>query len=124
MKKFKRSMFTGLLLLASTANAKESITLKMDMFINGELVKPVVLHGELSQQFSAQINNEVMYEITPSIENGKVKLSTVYYTFAEGEFSEQARPVLSVQNNEQATIETGQEGLKLYKLQVTPETKI
>ena len=124
MKNLKRSIFTGLLVLASTANASESITLKLDMFINGDLIKPVVLQGELSQSFSAQIDNEVKYEITPSIENGKVKLSTVYYTYTDGAFSEKARPVLTVNANEPATIEIGQEGLKIYKLQVTPETKI
>lgn len=124
MKTVFKALLVSLLTISSLAYANENVTLKLDMFINNDLVKPIVLKGHMAESFTVQIDGEVKYDIVPTMENGAVKLSTVYYTYTEGTFVEKEKPVLVTALNQAATIEIGAEGVKVYKIQITPQTKI
>jgi hypothetical protein len=124
MKTLFKALSVSLLIMSSLAYANENVTLKLDMFINNDLVKPIVLKGHMAESFTVQIDGEVKYDIVPTMENGAVKLSTVYYTYTEGAFVQKEKPVLVTALNQAATIEIGTEGVKVYKIQITPQTKI
>jgi len=110
--------------MSSLAYANENVTLKLDMFINNELVKPIVLKGHMAESFTVKIDGEVKYDIVPTMEDGAVKLSTIYYTYSEGAFVQKEKPVLVTALNQVATIEIGTEDAKVYKIQITPQLKI
>ncbi|MCP4323326.1 MAG: hypothetical protein GY787_16060 [Alteromonadales bacterium] len=124
MKSLYKVLTVGLLAISSLAYANENVVLKLDMFINNDLVKPVVVKGSMAETFTVQIDNEVKYDIVPTMEDGAVKLSTIYYTYADGAFIQKEKPVLVTAVNKTATIEIGAEGVKVYKIQITPQTKI
>jgi len=124
MKTLLKALSVSLLAMSSLVCANENVTLKLDMFINNDLVKPIVLKGHMAESFTAQIDGEVKYDIVPTMEDGAVKLSTVYYTYTEGAFVEKEQPVLVTALDKAVTIEVGTEGSKVYKIQITPQTKI
>lgn len=124
MKTIYKVLAVALFAASSLTYASENVVLKLDMFINNNLVKPVVLKGHMNEKFTAQINDEVKYDIVPSMENGSIKLSTIYYTYSDGEFIEKEKPVLVTAMDQAATIEIGTEADKVYKIQITPQTQI
>lgn len=124
MKSVYKVLVASTLAMSSMAYANQDVTLKLDMYINDDLVKPITLKGQVADSFTAQIDGEVKYDIVPTIENGAVKLSTIYYTYTDGAFIQKEKPVLVTAVNQSATIEIGTEGVKVYKIQITPQTKI
>jgi hypothetical protein len=124
MKNLYKVLVASTLAMSSMAYANQDVTLKLDMYINDDLVKPITLKGQIADSFVAQIDGEVKYDIVPTIENGEVKLSTIYYTYTDGAFVQKEKPVLVTAANQVATIEIGTEGVKVYKIQITPQTKI
>jgi hypothetical protein len=124
MKDLYKVLVASTLAMSSMAYANQAVTLKLDMYINDDLVKPITLKGQIADSFVAQIDGEVKYDIVPTIENGEVKLSTIYYTYTDGAFVQKEKPVLVTAANQVATIEIGTEGVKVYKIQITPQTKI
>ena len=48
----------------------------------------------MAASFTVQIDGEVKYDIVPTMENGAVKLSIVYYTYTEGAFVQKNNPCL------------------------------
>ena len=124
MKSVYKVLVASTLAMSSMAYADQDVTLKLALYINDDLVKPITLKGQVADSFTAQIDGEVKYDIVPTIENGAVKLSTIYYTYTDGVFIQKEKPVLVTAVNQSATIEIGTEGVKVYKIQITPQTKI
>jgi hypothetical protein len=124
MKTLFKALSVSLLAMSFLAYANEDVILKIDMFINNDLVKPIVLKGHMAENFTVQIDGEVKYDIVPTMEDGAVKLSTVYYTYTEGAFLQREKPVLVTALNKAAIIEIGTDSDKVYKIQILPQTKI
>ncbi len=124
MKTLWKIVVTSLLVMSTTIFASEDVTLKLDMFINDNLAKSVVLEGKMSNQFFAQIDGEVKLDITPTIEKNAIKLSMLYYEHNGVEFVLTQKPVIKTIANQAATVEIGVEGSKVYKIEITPQAKI
>ncbi len=103
---------------------RKNVILKLDMFINDNLTKSIILEGKMSNQFFAQIDGEVKLDITPTIDKDAIKLSMLYYEYDGTEFVLTQKPVIRTYSNQAATIEIGVEDGKVYKIEVTPQTKI
>ncbi len=130
MKTIWKILLISLLVMSLTncarlaTNARNDVSLKLDMFINDILTKSIILEGEMSNQFFAQIDGEVKLDITPTIEKDAIKLSMLYYEHNGVEFVLTQKPVIKTIANQAATIEIGVEDGKVYKIEVTPQTKI
>jgi hypothetical protein len=74
MKTLFKALSVSLLVMSPLAYADENVVLKLDIFINNALVKPILLKGYMAESFTVQIDSEVKYDIVPTLENGAVKL--------------------------------------------------
>lgn len=124
MKHLQKLLVASLLTASTVSMAADDVTLSLNMYINDDLVKPIVLKGQMGQNFTAQIDGEVKYNIIPSMENDSINISTVFYVFRNGKYVIRDHPVLVTPSANAATLEIDTKTSKVYKIQITPEVTL
>lgn len=61
----------------------------------------------------------LMFDVTPTLNDDVVTLTSYLHEYQEGTFSQFAEPVLRVTLEKQAVIEIGTEGKNIYKVEIT-----
>ncbi|WP_440873656.1 hypothetical protein [Thalassotalea sp. PLHSN55] len=106
-------------LAAFTASAAENLELDLNLYLNNELVKSQVIQAETGKMHSVTADKVIKLDITPTLKDNIVTLTSVMHKFENGIFSKFQEPMLMVKLNEPASIEMGTENVQIYKIEVT-----
>ncbi|MBU2114545.1 MAG: hypothetical protein KKE94_12350 [Gammaproteobacteria bacterium] len=107
------------LVAAFSAFANEPLELNVSVYLNNELVAADVMQGKSGQLQSITAKDVLMFDVTPTLNDEVVTLTSSLHKFEDGSFSKFAEPVLRVALDKQAVIEIGTEGKNIYKVEVT-----
>ena len=107
------------LVAAFSAFANEPLELNVSVYLNNELVAADVMQGKSGQLQSITAKDVLMFDVTPTLNDDVVTLTSSLHKFEDGSFSKFAEPVLRVALEKQAVIEIGTDGKNIYKVEVT-----
>ncbi|KKO46103.1 hypothetical protein WG68_07025 [Arsukibacterium ikkense] len=107
------------LVAAFSAFANEPLELTVNVYLNNELVVADVVQAESGQLQSITAKDVLMFNVTPTLNDDVVTLTSSMHKYKDGSFSKFAEPVLRVALDKQAVIEIGTEGKNIYKVEVT-----
>lgn len=107
------------LVTAFSAFAAEPLQLNVSVYLNNELVVTDVIETESGQLQSFTAKDLLRFDVTPTLNDDIVTLTSSMHKYQEGAFNKFAEPVLRVMLDKQAVIEMGTEGKNIYKVEVT-----
>ncbi len=99
--------------------ANEPLQLNVNLYLNNELVAADVMQGTSGQSQTIVAKDVLMFDVTPTVNNEVVTLTSSLHKFEDGSISKFAEPVLRVAFDKQAVIEIDTEGKNIYKVEIT-----
>lgn len=99
--------------------ANQPLELNVSVYLNNELVAADVMQTKSGQLESITAKDVLMFDVTPTLNDDVVTLTSSLHEYQEGTFSQFAEPVLRVALEKQAVIEIGTEGKNIYKVEIT-----
>jgi hypothetical protein len=99
--------------------ANEPLELNVNLYLNNKLVAADVVQGKSGQLQSITAKDVLMFDVTPTLNNEVVTLTSSLHKFEDGSFSKFAEPALNVALDKQAVIEIDTDGKNIYKVEVT-----
>lgn len=106
-------------LAAFGASAAENLQLDLNLYLNNQLVKTHAVKTEEDKIQTVTADGILKFDVTPSLHNQIVTLTSTLYKFENGSYNKFQEPKLMVNLNEPATIEVGTEGVEVYRIEIT-----
>lgn len=114
----KKLVAIVLSLFSLSSFAEQALKLDLNLYINGELIKSDVIQTVSGMNQSITAEEVLKFDVTTTLNNGLVSLTSKMYKFEDGKYVKFQEPILNFELNEPATIEVGQQGIKVYKITI------
>ncbi len=106
-------------LAAFGASAAENLQLDLNLYSNNQLVKTHAVKTEEDKIQTVTADGILKFDVTPSLHNQIVTLTSTLYKFENGSYNKFQEPKLMVNLDKPAAIEVGTEGVEVYRIEIT-----